>query len=71
MGIQPTSPYRVESYGARLLIVEEVYALRSRELLKRRAVVDVLLVQIVGRKEVAEERTTKPRAAVVKVQLRL
>ena len=49
-----------------------MYALRPRELLKRRAVSDALFVlQIVGRKDLAEGKMTKPRAAVGKVQLRL
>ena len=34
VGIQPTNPHRVESYSARLLIEEEVYTLRSKELQK-------------------------------------
>ena len=63
--------HRVESYGARLLIEEEVFALRSRELRKLRAAIDNSIVQLVGKRDLAEERTTKAPTAVVKVQLQL
>ena len=38
---------------------------------KPRAAIDALLVQVVGRKDLAEGRTTKARAAVVKAPIRL
>ena len=65
------SHHIVESYGAQLQIEEEVFALRSRKLQKLRAAIDNLIAQLVGKKDLAEERTTKAPTAVVKVQLQL
>ena len=44
---------------------------RSRELRKFRAAIDNLIVQLVGKKDLAEERTIKAPTAVVKGQLQL
>ena len=65
------SHHRVESYGARLLIEEGVFALRSREPQKLRAAIDNMIVQLVGKMDLAEERTIKAPTAVAKVQLQL